>query len=320
MKKSTKRRLRIIFWTCFVLAGLLVLLVPPRLTSPPPGITVKVQQPEKINPPAPDTAPPEKTTSLSGGEETGEAPSLPPSLLLPLPLSPPTPPTNADPIKNQHPKIALVIDDVGIDLKGSARAIQLPPSVTLSFLPYALRLRDQAKQARDGGHELLLHMPMEPLGHEDPGPGALVVDLPMRDLQQRFENALASFTGFDGVNNHMGSKFTTYTEGMNMVVDELQQRHLFFLDSRTSANSVGKAVAQQKGLPAISRDVFLDDVQTTDAVEAQLDQAEHIARRKGYAVAIGHPHAVTMQVLEEWIPQAKRRGIDLVPLNSLVGK
>ena len=217
-----------------------------------------------------------------------------------------------------RPKIALVIDDVGVDLKGSERAINLPPSVTLSFLPYAVRLREQTKSARDAGHELLLHMPMEPIGHEDPGPGALLVDLPMRDLQQRFETALASFTGFDGVNNHMGSKFTAYADGMNMVMDELKQRHLFFLNSRTSAQSVGKKIAEEKNLPTIGRDVFLDDVQSPDSIRAQLEETERIAKHKGYAVAIGHPHAATMDVLPDWIADAQKRGFDLVPLKSLV--
>jgi polysaccharide deacetylase 2 family uncharacterized protein YibQ len=219
-----------------------------------------------------------------------------------------------------HPKIAIVIDDVGIDLKGSERAIKLSPPVTLSFLPYAVRLREQAKEAQRQGHELLLHMPMEPVGRENPGPGALLVDLPMRDLQERFETALASFTGFDGVNNHMGSKFTAYSDGMNMVVDELQQRHLFFLDSRTSAQSVGEKIAQQKGLPTISRDVFLDDDQSPDVIRAQLEATEHVARHKGYAVAIGHPHASTLDVLEPWIIDVQKRGFELVPLRSLIKK
>jgi polysaccharide deacetylase 2 family uncharacterized protein YibQ len=140
----------------------------------------------------------------------------------------------------------------------------------------------------------------------------------MQELQQRFETALASFTGFDGVNNHMGSKFTAYADGMTMVVDELQQRHLFFLDSRTSAQSVGRPIAEQKGVPTIGRDIFLDDDQSAAAIRAQLAAAERIAQDRGYAVAIGHPHAVTLETLEQWIPEARKRGLDLVAVGSLV--
>ena len=164
----------------------------------------------------------------------------------------------------------------------------------------------------------MLHMPMEPLGHEDPGPGALLVDLPMRELQQRFETALASFTGFDGVNNHMGSKFTAWPEGMQMVADELKSRDLFYLDSRTSAQSVGEQIAAKDGVPTIKRDVFLDDTQTADNVRAQLAATEQVARHKGYAVAIGHPHSVTMDVLPQWIDDVQKRGFELVPVRSLV--
>jgi polysaccharide deacetylase 2 family uncharacterized protein YibQ len=311
-KKSGKRTLLVLFWLVFALGCLWVAFVPHKHAVPPQSVTVKVQQP----------APPAQSPAVSGGEEQTPAPPeqpLPPSLGNGV-IVPVVPEKQGSLPPGHKAKIAIVIDDVGVDLRDSERAIKLPPQITLSFLPYAVRLREQTKQARDNGHELLLHMPMEPLGHEDPGPGALLVDLPMRDLQQRFETALASFVGFDGVNNHMGSKFTAFGDGMTMVVDELQQRHLFYLDSRTSAASVGKQVAEQKGLPTISRDVFLDDDQSAGAVRAQLAATERVARHKGYAVAIGHPHATTMDVLPEWIADAQRRGFELVPVNELVGR
>ncbi|HEU0118135.1 MAG TPA: divergent polysaccharide deacetylase family protein, partial [Alphaproteobacteria bacterium] len=135
-----------------------------------------------------------------------------------------------------------------------------------------------------------------------------------------FETALASFVGFDGVNNHMGSKFTAYPEGMEMVADELHERHLFFVDSKTSAKSVAAAVTQQHGVPTIARDVFLDDDMNIEAVRKQLEQTERVARRKGYVIAIGHPHAGTMQALEEWIPEAQSRGFVFVPVHDLVRK
>lgn len=220
--------------------------------------------------------------------------------------------------RHEPAKISIIIDDMGLDIKDSQRAIMLPSAITLSFMPYATRLREQTKEARDHGHELMLHMPMEPLGHADPGPGALLVNLPDEELKQRLDTALASFVGFDGINNHMGSKFTADAHGMELVIGELQPRHLFFLDSKTSAQTVGEHIARQRGLPTISRDVFLDDEQTTSAIAQQLMQTERVAQKKGYAVAIGHPHAVTLQTLENWIPDVQKRGFILVPVHDLI--
>ena len=302
-KRPLIKKLSIAFWLVILAGGLWVGFAPHEHVTPPNAVTVQVQQPP--------------AHPFGGEEQTSPPPSIKgETVTVPVTSEEETPP--APP--NTHPRIAIVIDDVGVDLKGSERAIKLPAPITLSFLPYGVRLREQTKEARDNGHELLLHMPMEPLGHEDPGPNALLVDLPLRDLQQRFETALASFTGFDGVNNHMGSKFTAYEDGMNMVIDELQQRHLFFLDSRTSAQSIGKKIAEQKGLPSIGRDVFLDDDQSPEAVRAQLTATERMAQKKSYAVAIGHPHAATLEVLEQWIPDAQKRGFEFVAVKNLVKK
>jgi len=308
-KHSFKKKLKIAFWLCFALGCLWLVTTAPTPHTPPANVTVKVQQPP---PEVSETPLPE--TSTQGGEEQTVLPPAPSSVIVPVV------PEKEEPVvmTGQKPKIAIVIDDVGVDLKGSERAIKLPSFITLSFLPYATRLREQTKEARDAGHELLLHMPMEPIGHEDPGPGALLVDLPPREIQQRFETALASFTGFDGVNNHMGSKFTADSDGMTLVIDELQQRHLFFLDSRTSAQSVGKKIAEEKNLPSVGRDVFLDDEQSPESIRAQLIQTEKIARHKGFAIAIGHPHAATLDVLETWIDEAQKQGFELVALKSLV--
>jgi hypothetical protein len=216
------------------------------------------------------------------------------------------------------PRIAIIIDDMGLDPIGSARAIILSPSVTLSFLPYANDLSDQTERARLAGHELLLHMPMEPIGHENPGPGTLRVGMPPEELRAILEKALASFSGFDGVNNHMGSKFTADSEGMSLVVDVLREHHLFFLDSRTGMKSVGEATAKAHNLPAGARDVFLDNDTNPAAIRGQLAEVEREARRKGSAIAIGHPHAETLQVLEDWLPGAPDRGFELVPVRELI--
>jgi polysaccharide deacetylase 2 family uncharacterized protein YibQ len=221
---------------------------------------------------------------------------------------------------NSRPLIAVVIDDVGLDRPRSKRAWELPGPLTLSFLPYAKELREQAKAARAKGHELMLHLPMEPNGRNDPGPNALLVSLSDAELRQRTTAALDSFEGFAGVNNHMGSRFTAFKPGMETVLRQFKGRGLMFLDSRTSAQSVGDQLAQEMGVPSIVRHVFLDDEETLDAVRRKLAEAEAIARRQGFVVVIGHPHEVTLQALGEWLPTVQGKGMALAPATAVLRK
>ncbi|MDD3370562.1 MAG: divergent polysaccharide deacetylase family protein [Alphaproteobacteria bacterium] len=312
MKKSKfRKKLKAIFWVVVAL-GFLWAFFAPHTRVTPPTVTVKVQRPIKPKdgellpapPPAPEPElkPPFEEPQQSSGITVPVAPEPPPE---PLP-------------DGRGVKIAIVIDDMGADIRTSEKAIRLPAAITLSFLPYAGRTREQIKEARAGNHEILLHMPMEPVGPQNPGPGALLTELPMPELKERLEKALASVTGYDGINNHMGSKFTAYRAGMEMVAENLKERNLFFLDSRTNGQTVAIKIAKEKGLPSISRDVFLDDVPTLEAVRKQLELTERIARRKGRAVAIGHPHQATIEAIRIWVPEAQSRGIELVPVNELV--
>jgi polysaccharide deacetylase 2 family uncharacterized protein YibQ len=218
------------------------------------------------------------------------------------------------------PLIAIVIDDVGIDRPRSKRAWELPGPLTMSFLPYAKDLREQARQARAHGNELMLHLPMEPNGHADPGPGALRVSLSDQELRQRVTQALDSFDGYAGVNNHMGSRFTAYRPGMETVLRLFKARGLLFLDSRTTAQTVGDQIAQELGVPSVSRNVFLDDDEALAAVRRKLAETEEVARRQGFAVAIGHPHEATIQALSEWLPGLAAKGFSQAPLSAALRK
>lgn len=296
-------------------------LPPLPATSPPVSPALGIAPDNAAQQPRPE---PQPQTQAQGGEhgpwpEEENYGRKPHSSGLAVPVTPPAPePGLPGWSAGRKARIAIVIDDMGLNMRESRRAVALPEAVTLSYIPYAPRLREQTREARDAGHELMLHLPMEPMGRDNPGPGALLTGLPEEELRQRLALALSSFVGFDGVNNHMGSKFTASEQGMEIVVDELRRRQLFFLDSRTSAQTVGEKVARREGLPAIGRDVFLDDSMTYEAVKSQIAQLERVARRKGYAVAIGHPHAATLQALEEWIPEAKRNGFEFVAVRSLV--
>ena len=221
---------------------------------------------------------------------------------------------------NSRPLIAIVIDDVGLDRPHSKRAWELPGPLTMSFLPYAKDLREQAREARVHGQELMLHLPMEPTGRADPGPNALLVSLSDAEIRARVTAALDSFDGYVGVNNHMGSRFTAFKPGMEIVLRLLRQRGLLFLDSRTSAQSLGNSLAQEMGVASLTRNVFLDDDESIDQVRRKLAEAEGVARRQGFVVAIGHPHEATLQALAEWLPGVAGKGMALAPITAVLRK
>jgi uncharacterized protein len=218
-----------------------------------------------------------------------------------------------------RPEIAIVLDDVGLDKKGAQRAIALPEPVTISFMAYATDLPQMAEEAHRNGHELMLHVPMEPISRsEDMGPNGLSVDLSRDEVLRRLRWDLDRFDGYVGINNHMGSRFTADAAGMSWVLEELKARGLLFLDSRTIGNSVGIELARKFGVPHAGRDVFLDNVIEPAPIEAQLAETEEIARRHGSAIAIGHPHDVTLDVLTPWLAGLKAKGFVLVPLSTIV--
>lgn len=268
-----------------------------------------------------------------------QAPAAPPQALPPpaekppaaasLPAAPPRAALPGEPAWRRNavavapapsgtPRIAIVIDDLGPNHRGSQAMISLPAPLTLAFLPYAGDLARLVAEARRNGHEILVHMPMEPMNASvDPGPDALRVLLPKDELRRRIEQGLTRFPGPVGLNNHMGSRFTANPKAMVVLMDEVAGRGMLFLDSRTTVDTVAEAAAKAHGVPFVSRDVFLDNNQSADAVEQQLLETERVARQKGHAVAIGHPHPATRTALAAWLPQAARRGFQLVPISSL---
>ena len=219
------------------------------------------------------------------------------------------------------PMVALVIDDVGIDRRRSDAVVALPAPLTLSYLTYAQDLERQTAAARARGHELMVHMPMQPKSADvDPGPSVLQVEDTPAQLAKKLKWGLSRFSGYIGVNNHMGSRFTTDIAGMQAVMAALADRGLFFLDSVTAPDSVGVQTAGALGVPVLKRDVFLDNEDLPEEVLYRLEQVEKIALRTGEAIAIGHPHNATITVLRDWIPDAKNRGFDIVPISVLVRK
>jgi len=238
-----------------------------------------------------------------------------------LPVAPPSDAMIAEVpqlrVPSTGPMIAIVIDDLGLLEAATESAIALDPSFTLAFLPYGDKASDLATKAHKAGHEVLLHMPMEPDGPFDPGPDALLTGLDHDEIRKRLGLALARVPPAMGLNNHMGSRFTTDAEAMAVVLDEVNARGMMMLDSVTTPNSVVGDLAQALGVPSGSRDVFLDNNRDPALIHQQLDELERIARATGSAIALGHPYQETIAVLTEWLPAARQRGFRLVPLSRL---
>jgi uncharacterized protein len=277
--------------------------------------------------PSPAPAPPAaRSTPSSGKAVVAPSPIQQASLrsppLLPAPrraepawlrFAVPAPPTG------NRPLVAIVLDDLGLDQARTAAAIRLPGQVTLSFMTYASDLAEQTEAAHAAGHELLLHVPMEAVDRrEDPGPHALYTALSRDEILDRLRWGLNRFDGYVGINNHMGSKFTADRSAMTPVIEELRARGLVFLDSRTTAKSVGFGLAAADGVPHAARDVFLDDDLAPAAITRQLGEVEGVARRRGSAIAIGHAHDTTLAALRAWLPTLAGKGLVLVPVSAVV--
>jgi polysaccharide deacetylase 2 family uncharacterized protein YibQ len=293
-------------------------MLAPRSPAPPAAPPVRVALPLPPTP-KPETKPatvPDPLPPTAANPVPAIAPTTPPATLPPIPAwqrhAIATPPTHGRPV------IAIVIDDLGLDRRRSARTVSLPGPLTLAWLPYAADVTRQAAAARAAGHELLLHAPMQPQGRENPGPNALTTDLSSEEIRRRVSGYMALLPEAVGLNNHMGSHFTRNADAMAPVIGELKSRGLLFLDSRTALDSVAASVARAADLPHAIRDVFLDNEQSSDYVNARLAETEAVARRRGSAIAIGHPHDATLNALEGWLASLSSRGFALVPLTEIV--
>lgn len=228
--------------------------------------------------------------------------------------SPATPAREATAEQAPRPRLTLVIDDLGQNPARDRRVLQLPGPVALAILPDTRHAADLAEQAHRTGKTVMLHMPMAPAQ----GRFAWHPALPPDELARRLDAALAAVPHASGLNNHMGSAMTDQPQAMAWLMDELQRRHLFFLDSRTSARTVAAASAQRAALASLSRDIFLDDDPSPEAVAERWRAAIALARQQGSVVLIGHPHASTLAVLERELPRLAALGIEWVDIEQMI--
>lgn len=219
---------------------------------------------------------------------------------------------------DERPQLALVIDDLGWDLRVGKRVLALPGSITVAVLPGTPAGSELARRAHAHGIEVMLHQPMAAETGVDAGPGYLQPGMPPSELASRLRTNLAEIPHHRGVSNHMGSLATRCENTMAVVMSELADRGLYFLDSRTTPRSVAYSSARDALIPATRRDVFIDNVLDTQTIERALESAVRLAEQRGHAVAIGHPHAVTLAVLESKLPSIMER-VELVPVSALTG-
>jgi uncharacterized protein len=217
------------------------------------------------------------------------------------------------------PKIAIVIDDIGNDYDLALSFMDVGLPLTLSILPSSLYGKAIAEMAREKGFEVILHLPMEPKNYPDVNPGteALLTKMDENEIRTIIDDDIKKVPGVLGVNNHMGSYFTERTDKMTYVLRELKKRNLFFLDSRTTADSVGFKLAEEMRLPSAKKDVFLDNDLSSKAVKYQMERLIGRARYSGEAVGIGHPHKITLEVLKDYAGALKTK-YKLVSVSDLM--
>ena len=219
------------------------------------------------------------------------------------------------------PKIAVIIGGLGLSQAATEAAIQqLPGAVTLAFVPYARNLEGWIAQARAAGHEVLLELPMEPFDYpnNDPGPHTLLTTLDSDENLTRLDWLLSRFTGYVGVTNFMGAKFTASAASMEPILAELNDRGLLYLDSKATRNSVAGDITAELEMPSVVSNKFIDRVASRVAIDARLFELERIAKSSGSAVGIGFPYPVTVERVSKWAKALRQKRYALAPLSAVV--
>ncbi|MBE9528182.1 MAG: divergent polysaccharide deacetylase family protein [Proteobacteria bacterium] len=217
-------------------------------------------------------------------------------------------------------RIAIVIDDFGYDIKRLRRLFGVDAEIAVAVLPHQKYSTASAEEAHLHGWQVLLHLPMEPENSSvnDPGKGALYTSMDNSAIRTTLDRDLSSVPYVSGVNNHMGSKATADTRMMRIVLKQVAERGLFFLDSRTTAKSVAGDLMASMGVRGGVRSIFLDNTRNHDYIRAQIGELVRTARRTGSAIAIGHPYNETIDVLLETVPLLKESGIEVVSITDLM--
>jgi len=218
-----------------------------------------------------------------------------------------------------RPKVALIIDDLGYDLRLARQFIELETTLTFAILPHSPYQKEIAVAAHSKGFEVMLHLPMEPkeYPHVQPGPGTLFAAMSSDEFIRRLNDNLDAVPYIKGVNNHMGSKLTSMPHPVHQIFSILKKRRLFFIDSRSTPDTVCQPAARLLKLPFAERDVFIDHVPEAGFIQQQMNIIVIRAQQRGTAIGIMHPHKITLDVIRRELPRLKKRVI-FVPASELV--
>lgn len=215
--------------------------------------------------------------------------------------------------------VAIIIDDIGHNKMAAKPFLEMENPVALSILPGRPAALELAREGLAAGKTIMLHLPMEPVNQNtDPGAGAIRKGMRRSQVDRVLEEDLAMVPGAVGVNNHMGSLATADRRIMGEVLRQLQDRGLFFIDSRTTPRTVGYEMASERGLPTAIRDVFLDNDRDPEKIDAMVEQLLETARKRGWALGIGHPYPETAEALLRLATEAENRHIRWVPVPELL--
>jgi len=219
-------------------------------------------------------------------------------------------------------ELAIVIDDFGNNMKGTEDMLNLPVPITVAIMPFLPTSKEDAIRAHEKGHEVIIHLPLEPKKGKKSwlGPGAITTDLSSEEIRRRVVKAIESIPYAVGMNHHMGSKATEDKRVMKIILEECQKHNLYYLDSKTSSNSVIKGIAEELKVPYLENDLFFDHIYTSQYISKQaVKLAERLDTKKEF-IAIGHVGVsgpAVVSVLKEYIPVYQKEA-KIVPLSEMV--
>lgn len=214
---------------------------------------------------------------------------------------------------------SIIIDDIGNNIKAAQQIIDLPASITLSILPSTTYARPIAQHAKQSQREVMLHLPLQSIKNHKTSPGTLKLHMTEIEFLQQLRKNIAAVPHISGINNHMGSLLTRHPGYMSWLMNEIADSgDLFFVDSKTTGQSIAAKIADEYAIPNISRDVFLDPDHHAGTLDTQFKRFIHIVNRRGYALAIAHPYPETIAFLSEHLDELKQQGIEIVPVSQLI--
>ncbi|MDR7221429.1 polysaccharide deacetylase 2 family uncharacterized protein YibQ [Aminobacter aminovorans] len=217
-------------------------------------------------------------------------------------------------------RVAIVIGGLGLSQTGTQTAIgKLPPEITLGFAPQGNSLGRWMQAARREGHEIVMQVPLEPFDfpNVNPGRNTLTVEAGADEILKNLRWTLSRTTNYTAVMNYMGARFSTSPEAMGVMMAELGKRGIGYVDDGTSARSLAPETALKNGVPFAAGDAIIDGVQDRGAILDKLDELERTARAKGFAIGTGNAFDVTVDAVASWATEARKRGIEIVPISAV---